>query len=267
MSAILEQWRKGEGLPDVLVIDGHTHPYHWAPGLGSPREAAIEMLRMMDDYCVDASCLMGGSFSFHNGVDFRLGNDFLLEVVGHDPERLIPFAHVNPNFSLEVITAELERMYAAGVRAIKLINAYQHYPADGPHMMAVYAFAETRGMLVLNHYWSEEEIHTIARQFPELVMIRGHGGASAISRTYGNVYDNIWSLHRLGVIESGIQRFGPEKILFGSDAIVNDPAVGIGLVVYADISDDAKRVVLGLNMARLLDRAGALPAGLRHWLV
>jgi predicted TIM-barrel fold metal-dependent hydrolase len=224
------------------------------------------MLRMMDDYCVDVSCLMGGSFSFHNGVDFRRANDFLLEVVGHDPERLIPFAHFNPNFSLETIRAELDRVYNTGVRAIKLINAFQHYPADGPNMMAIYAFAETRGMLVLNHYWSEDEIHTIAIRFPKLVMIRGHGGASPVSRAYKNVYDNIWSLHRLGAIESGIQRYGPDKILFGSDAIVNDPAVGIGLVVYANISDDAKRAVLGLNMARLLDRAGALPASHRHWL-
>ena len=265
MSAILEQWRRGEGLPDVLVIDGHTHPYRWSPGFGSPREAAAEMLRLMDDYCVDASCLMSGDY-MHNGDDFRLGNDFLLGVCRHDPERLIPFAHVNPNFDLNIISAELERMYGAGVRAIKLLNAYQNYPGDGPHLMAVYAFAQERDMLVLNHFWSEDEIHTITRRFPKLVMIRGHGGASAISCTYENVHDNIWSLHRLGAIESGIQRFGPEKILFGSDAALNDPAVGIGLVVYADISDEAKKAVLGLNMARLLDWAGLLPSSLRHWL-
>ena len=41
MSIILEQWRRGEGLPNVLVIDGHTHPYRWAPGFSSPREATM----------------------------------------------------------------------------------------------------------------------------------------------------------------------------------------------------------------------------------
>lgn len=265
MSAILEQWRRGAGLPDILVIDGHAHPYRWAPGFATPQAAGAEMLRLMDDYGVDVSCVMSGDY-MHNGFDFRVGNDFLMGVIHEDPERLVPFAHVNPNFALDMISDELERMYQRGVRAIKLLNAYQSYPGDGPHLMAVYAFAEERDMLVLNHHWTEDEIHTIARRFPKLVMIRGHGGASAISSTYENVYDNIWSLHRLGAIESGIQRYGPDKILFGSDATINDPAVGIGLVVYAKIPETAKRAVLGLNMARLLARAGALPASLAHWV-
>jgi hypothetical protein len=48
---------------------------------------------------------------------------------------------------------------------------------------------------------------------------------------------------------------------------MNDPSVGLGMVVYAAIPDDQKRAILGLNMARLLDRAGALPTGLKKWVV
>ena len=32
MSEILQRWRAGEGLPDVLAIDGHTHVGEWPPG-------------------------------------------------------------------------------------------------------------------------------------------------------------------------------------------------------------------------------------------
>ena len=32
MSEILTSWRGGEGLPDVLVIDGHVHVGEWPHG-------------------------------------------------------------------------------------------------------------------------------------------------------------------------------------------------------------------------------------------
>ena len=162
--------------------------------------------------------------------------------------------------------AELERVFAAGVRCLKLLNAYQNYSGEGPNLMALYEFAQAHNMLILNHHWSEAELRHIAPAFPTVTFIRGHGGASALSRELPNVYDNIWSLWPMGVVEAGVQRYGPDKILFGSDAFMNDLSVGLGMVIYADIPDEHKRQILGLNMARLLDRVEALPASLRHWL-
>ncbi len=267
MSVILEQWREGKGLPDVLVIDGHIHIGDWPHGANFDHveEAAREAVAFMDAYGVDAACVLGGGY-MGNGSDYRLGNDLLLDCVRRAPGRLIPFAHINPNDSLPSMLAELERMYDGGVRAIKLLNAYQNYPGGGPHLLALYEFAQGHNMLVLNHHWSEAEIRRIAAQFPGLTMIRGHGGASALSHELANVYDNIWGLWPLGTIEAGIQQYGPDKILFGSDAFMNDLSVGIGMVVYADIPDEHKRQVLGLNMACLLERVGALPASLRKRL-
>jgi predicted TIM-barrel fold metal-dependent hydrolase len=129
--------------------------------------------------------------------------------------------------------------------------------------MALYEFAEEQNMLVLNHYWSEGELRKISPAFPGAIFIRAHGGASALSWELPNVYDNIWSLWPLASIEEGVNRFGPDKILLGSDAFMNDLSVGIGMVVYADIPEEHKRAILGQNMARLLDKVGALPETLR----
>lgn len=268
MSAILEQWRAGHGLPDTLVIDGHTHVGEWPHGANfdDPAEAARGAVAIMDAYGVDAACVLSGGY-WANGSDYRMGNDFLLECVQRAPERLIPFAHINPNDNEPAILAELERMVAAGVHCIKLINSYQGYPGDGPHLLALYEFAQAHRMLVLNHHWSEAELRAISARFPDVIFIRAHGGASQLSHELPNVYDNIWALWPLGTVERGIQRYGAQKILFGSDAFMNDPSVGLGMVVYAEIPDEQKRDILGLNMARLLERVGALPASLRKWLL
>ena len=47
---------------------------------------------------------------------------------------------------------------------------------------------------------------------------------------------------------------------------MNPVSVGIGPVVYADITDEDKRKILGLNVARILDKAGALPQELKEKL-
>ena len=196
MSEILERWQACESLSGVLVIDGHTHVGEWPFGENSsgPEAAAEGAVAFMDAHGVDAACVLGGGYMFSNGCDYRMGNDFLLACVRRAPEGLIPFAHINACDSRKAVLAALERMVDSGVHALKLYNSYLGYPADGPNMMAIYAFAEAHNLLLLNHYWPEDTLRKIAADFPTVTFIRGHGGASALSHEIPNVYDNIWGL-------------------------------------------------------------------------
>jgi len=267
VSEILRNWREGRGLPDVLAIDGHTHVGEWPHGANfdTVDEMVAGAAAVMDANGVDAACVMSGGYMWA-GTDYRVGNDILLELTRRLPERIIPFAHFNPNDHLDEILAELERVYAAGVRCIKLLNAYQGYPGDGPNLMALYRFADEHNMLILNHSWSPAELTKIAGEFPGTDFICGHygRGQDEILKALPNVYANIWTLDALGYLERGVRRVGPHKFLFGSDAFMNPISVGIGLVVYAGIPDEHKRMILGLNQARLLEKVGALPAGLKR---
>ena len=266
MSEILDRWRAGEGLGGVLVIDGHTHVGEWPHGTNfeTVAEMAPAAQAVMDANGVDAACVLGGGY-MRNGQDHRIGNDILLEVWRGLAERIIPFAHVNPNAPREAVEAELRRVHDAGVRCIKLINDYQDYPGDGPNLMALYRFAAERGMLILNHHWTNDEIGRIARQFPTVDFICGHYGAgrNPVLKDLPNVYASVWNLGALGFLTRGIRSVGPEKFLFGSDAFMNPISVGIGLVVYADIPDGHKRMILGQTQARLLAKVGALPPSLK----
>ena len=262
MSEILERWRAGEGLSDVLVIDGHAHVGEWPQGANfdSVDEMVAGSAAVMDANGVDAACVMAGGYMW-NGTDYRTGNDILVELWRRLPERIVPFAHFNPNDAADAVLAELERVYATGVRCIKLLNAYQNYPGDGPKLMELYRFAAAHHMLILNHSWTREEITRVAAEFPQIDFIFGHYGQwqDPILKDYPNVYANIWTLSPLGFLERGIRNVGADKFLFGSDAFMNPISVGIGLVVYAAISDEDKRKVLGQTQARLLGKVAALP--------
>jgi len=65
-------------------------------------------------------------------------------------------------------------------------------------------------------------------------------------------------------LDRGIQQVGAEKFMLGSDGFLNSLSVGIGPVVFANISDDDKRLILGLTIARLVDKVGVLPDRLKQ---
>jgi predicted TIM-barrel fold metal-dependent hydrolase len=267
MSAILENWMTGKGLPGVLVIDGHIHISEWphAATFRDAGEAAEESLRYLEANGVDAFCAVSGGYIW-GLMDYRLGNDFLLEVWRRLPAKLIPFLGINPNDSRAALLAELERMADNGVRCIKLINDYQAaYPGDGPNLMALYEFAARRNMLVFNHSWREHEIRKIAGLYPDTDFIFGHywgGYQDEVMAQHANVYANIWNFGSRGWLERGIARLGAGKFMFGSDGFLNALSVGIGPIVFAPVSDDERRAMLGLTLARLLKKVGALPPGL-----
>jgi predicted TIM-barrel fold metal-dependent hydrolase len=269
MSTILDLWQKGHGCPDTLVIDGHIHISEWphATTFTNVDHAVDESIRSLDSNGVDAFCAVAGGYIFGN-YDYRLGNDFLLAVWHRMPDRMIPFMSVNPNDTRQGVLAELKRMYGEGIRAIKLINAYQgNYPGDGPNLMALYEFAEEHHMLVFNHMWSDKEIRIIAQQFQGVDFIFAHyfgDYQDDVMNTFANVYTNIWWYDHIGWLDQGIQKVGAHKFMMGSDGFLNCLSVGIGPVVFADISEDDKRLILGLTTARLLEKVGILPKGIKE---
>ncbi|MDK1032460.1 MAG: amidohydrolase family protein, partial [Planctomycetia bacterium] len=254
--------------PGVLVIDGHTHIGAWlhAATFRDADEAAAESVAFMDANGVDAACSMGGGYMF-SGTDYRLGNDFLIEVCRRIPDRLIGFAHLNPNDSPGAILAELDRAWEAGIRCIKLINGYQeNYPGDGPNLMALYKYASEHGMLVFNHGWATDEMMKISAEFPDVDFIYGHYHAvcDTALKARANVYANIWNCTTSGWLDRGIENCGAGKFMFGSDAFLNCMTLGIGPVVHGPITDEERRQILGLTMARLLDKVGALPSKIKE---
>ena len=269
MNDILANWKQGKGFPGTLVIDGHIHIGDWshATTFFSVEEAVGESAAYLDANGVDAFCAVSGGYNIGPGADYRRGNDFLLAVWEKLKDRMIPFLSVNPNDTAENIMAELERMYSAGVRCIKLINAYQeNYPGDGPNLMALYEFAAEHNMLVFNHGWAENVIRMISAQFPGTDFVLGHYGAvwqAEIMKERDNVHANFWNLGPLGWLERGIEIAGAGKFMAGSDGFLNPLSAGLGPVVFADISDEEKRMILGLNAARLVDKVGALPPAIK----
>jgi len=55
-------------------------------------------------------------------------------------------------------------------------------------------------------------------------------------------------------IEDIVERFGPERLVYGSYAPVRQPGAAQMAVAYSRLSDDAKRQIAGDNLRRLLSK-------------
>jgi len=166
----------------------------------------------------------------------------------------------------------LERCFShPGMRGIKLHPYCHERPLSYKYYRPVYEYAAARGLCVMSHTYTAEDIGAtdkLAAEFPEAIFIMAHTGGEGLNveraleviSRHENVYGDIavsqsWE----GVIEWYVREVGSKKILFGTDNACMSPVATLALVAMSEISDSEKRDILGLNMQRIIDQAFVLP--------
>jgi len=257
--------RVTSGLPldDVPVVDCHGHLGSWQL-LHMARNTVEDMVETMDRLGVDKLCLSPFLGCF---CDFRRGNDALGEAVRRYPDRLVGQFTVNPHYADE-ITAELDRWQSEhGVRMLKIHPFCHEYPVDGEGYRPLWAYANDHRLVVLSHTWESDEncgpamFGPIAGDYPGATIILAHAGGTQegcrqtieVVRAHDNLYlDTATSQLHIGMIERFVRQVGPDRVLFGSDIPLLDPAAQLGRIALAEIEEAEKEMILALNAKRLL---------------
>lgn len=91
----------------------------------------------------------------------------------------------------------------------------------------------------------------------------GHGGADTealetaidvVNRRNNVFIDLAISRVREGNVEWLVKEMGSDKILYGTDTPFFDPRPAFGRVAFAEINEQDKKNIFGLNMLNLLNR-------------
>ena len=136
---------------------------------------------------------------------------------------------------------------------------------DDDAYVPILEWANDRGIVVMSHHddWPKPlKYINLARQFPNVKWVISHGGngllaqqeAVEAAQTTPNIYLEIsssWGDHK--TIQFLTEGAGDDRLLFGSDMPEQDVRHHIGRVLTADISNESKRKILGLNAAKLLE--------------
>jgi len=256
-----------------MIIDAHCHLGR-SPQFHFPDVTVRTMTTVMDRLGIDRAVCC--HLAMLQGA-WDLGYRESLEAFQETAERIVFLAAYDPHDpkSLGLVERCLDREEFVGV---KIHPSLHGCPADDERYDAIWQLASRRGVPIVTHSWDVSErnpvqelsfprrFETYVARYPEVTLILGHSGgryhghiaAAELARRYPNVLlDTAGDCYALGLIEYLVERAGPERLLFGSDLTWIDPRTQLGMILDAEVSAEAKRMILGANAARVFGLAGA----------
>lgn len=249
-----------------MIWDAHCH-LSGVPG-DTPEERLARLLEFADRMGIERLCIsMGMNWSYDpSPEDLRRQNDDVLRAVRRFPERAFGFVYLSPKH-LETSLAELDRCVGDGPMAgVKLWVAQR---CNTPELDPIVRRATELKAVILQHTYlkatgnlpgesTPADLAELARRHPDATFICGHTGADweigiPAIRDCKNVYaDLCGSDSTAGFTEMAVRELGAERVLYGSDAGGRSFASQLAKVYGAQISERAKKLILGENLKRLL---------------
>lgn len=252
--------RLRESFRDEKFYDCHGH-IGWADPYHVVNDTPEELVAEMDKFGLDVSCVFGMQIM----ADINFSNDETVEMLAAYPDRFIGFTFVNPNYGERLMLEELERGLTIGMQGIKLmLDSYGSYPSGGPLIEVPCRFAHEHGQIILSHTWGgADRIHDLCTRYPNACFIAGHSTSAFVEvcKEVDNLY--ICTCPFLGweQTEQYVQMYGADRLLFGSDLTDLPISWGLGQIMYARISEEDKRKILGGNLLRIMERYNTWPKG------
>lgn len=106
----------------------------------------------------------------------------------------------------------------------------------------------------------------ICAEFPRTTFVLPHPGDSPkevverceLAAKHQSLYLDLCGhgVQRMGVLDLAVRCAGPDRVLFGSDYTINDPAAIVATIKASYLSDEVKAKVLGGNVVRLIEERG-----------
>jgi uncharacterized protein len=256
-----QQLRAGEPLQEIIILDGHAHIGEYANFFMNTPDAAA-MVTVMDRIGMQAAIISANASISSNN---EYGNEMVLQALRAFPGRFLGYVVANPWETEEMEGTLHHYLDQPGFVAIKIHpELHDDYPMRGPRYAPMWAVAAERRVPVLFHTYfggdTLEDIASLAIQYPSVPLLVGHAlqdksldAMVELANSLPNIYIDLSVPEIYGLTEffySALDDIG--KLIFGTDFPWGNCHFRVGAVVYARIPEEAKRKVLGENMASLL---------------
>ncbi len=268
---IISQAITGKPIDKVEIIDAHSHvgydKFQGAAMVFMP-EADPENQRKKDRRLgIQKTCVSTWIGIWHDSV---LGNMQMEEIRQKFPDHYIPYLTIDPTFLTDAEIKTTIQKYHGNLKypGLKPYFPRNHYPLTGPQYHQWFQYGNDHKLFALIHYdapTTYNDIDKLAPKYPDLFFLVAHSGCSytaasrviQLAKKYKNVYAELTFTSVLSrVVEILCREITADRVLFGADTPMRDPAPQVGWVVYANLTFEEKKKVLGENMRKILMRAG-----------
>lgn len=264
VAAIVEGELAGLGAEGAQLFDVHSHT--GADVDGSARSA--------EEQVGDLAPLGGRSviFPFCVSGGYEAENQRVIEECRRHPEQLVPFARLDPKLTS---AADVVTGLAAGAKGFKLHPRAENFRLDHPGVETILAEAAAAQAPVLIHAGGGvgsfgPKVTELADRYRDCPIILAHAAVSdlvwlgEVASDHPNLFfDTAW--WNPGDLLTLFALVPPGQILFGSDEPYMKLEVVLAIVLrcarHAGLSEEAIALILGGQLAALLEGNGPLEAG------
>jgi predicted TIM-barrel fold metal-dependent hydrolase len=234
------------------TIDVHAHLGPWRfPILTRDTRTMLDYARRYNLGKIIISSALGIVYSMPEG------NRELKELIDPHPE-FLGYVVTNPNF-VEESAAEMDRYYRfPNFVGAKIHADYSQTPTSAPRMAALFAEIAKRGRPVKIHNLGPDWLHALrdlARKHRDLQIILAHGGdrdTPAFIKDTPNIYlEYCRSSSVRGLIRTGLETLGANRLLFGTDQDLFDPGYALGTYYDTKFTPAEAEQVMYTNAKRL----------------
>lgn len=190
------------------------------------------------------------------------GNQYVYSLAQHCPDRIMQFYWVmlsTPGIEHEV-KAKFKEWHFKG---IKFHQCWESFRVDSPIFDRISTWAADKGLPIFVHLRTKRDVSSLVRYIkdhPDTTFIIGHlFGLERYMQSdliNGNTYFEISSPQLISIkkLMMAIEYFGAHRVILGSDVPYgnNNQYLNIQRIRTLSISQEDKRLILGLNMKRLL---------------
>ncbi len=242
----------------MMIVDVHAHCGRWF--FPSYCETPAQVGRLCDAYGIGRIVF---SSSLAIVYDMESGNRQTAEFIQND-ERFYGYVYLNPSDS-SGSKSELEK-YREAPRfvGVKLHPSYSGQAAGSEPTIEILREIP-RHWVVLVHTWGRggvQQTCQLAGKLPASTIIMGHMGGTAQEDWRAGI-DGAIGLSNLQLeicgsflqhdrISEAVRRIGADRVLFGSDLTLINPAFSLGQVLGSAIEEPDRRLILGENALRLI---------------
>jgi predicted TIM-barrel fold metal-dependent hydrolase len=229
-----------------------------------PNYSPEELIEQMDKGGVDKAVTFAPIWVGGNLVDpnYEQQNLVVAEAQEKYPDRIIGFAHVNPNFGKQAV-AELRKCFKDyGLQGMKMHPDWDQYPATSILVRPLLDLCAEHGVPIVSHTGGNlsgpMKFLSLAELYPTVKMVMLHAAGKQI----GDACRCVQAAPNLFLGTSGqfpfalngaIKAVGPERVCYGSDHPYGPFEVRMGVIDYVpDLSEDAKALIFGQNLKGIL---------------
>jgi len=255
----------GRRLTDFEVVDAHAHVLH--PGGEATASTAMfagdaeGLLARMDRIGIDHTCFSSWRAMYG---DVPAGNQDVLDAVRRYPTRFSGYLVYNPWYQADYDQVIAAAESTPGICGCKPYEPTTRYPLDGAAYESWWSYADSHNLLCLLHLRDENKIDVLdrlAEQYPRVRWIVPHAAMTfamaqavvEVARRRPNVLAELTFTDVLAnVIEHLVAELGADRVLFGTDTPMRDPAPQLGWLAFTNCTLAERTAILGRNMSRLL---------------